>query len=87
VESVLAEHADVGEVVVVYGEAIEAHLVVTRGVSRAELLAWCKERLSPHKIPKAFHFQKGLPRTSNGKLVRNRELLHTARERNRRVAV
>lgn len=87
VESVLAEHADVGEVVVVYGEAIEAHLVVTRAVSRAELLAWCKERLSPHKIPKAFHFQKGLPRTSNGKLVRNRELLHTARERSRRVAV
>lgn len=87
VEAVLAEHADVDEVVVVYGEAVEAHLVVTRDLSRAQLLAWCKERLSPHKIPKAFHFQKALPRTSNGKLVRNRELLHTARERNRRVTI
>ncbi|MEU6927161.1 class I adenylate-forming enzyme family protein [Streptomyces sp. NPDC046631] len=85
VESVLAEHPAVSEVVVVYGEAIEAHLVVERALPRAELLAWCKERLSPHKIPKAFHFRTGLPRTSNGKLVRNRELLHTAREHSRRM--
>ncbi|MFJ9871282.1 class I adenylate-forming enzyme family protein [Streptomyces sp. NPDC101165] len=88
VEAVLAAHAAVTEAVVVYGEAIEAHLVVSGGarVSSTELLAWCRERLSPHKIPKAFHFPRALPRTSNGKLIRNRELLHAAREAPRQVA-
>ncbi|MFI9270983.1 class I adenylate-forming enzyme family protein [Kitasatospora sp. NPDC052896] len=87
VEAVLAEHTAISEVVVVYGEAIEAHLVLQRELPRAELLAWCKERLSPYKIPKAFHFRTALPRTSNGKLVRNRELLHSAAERGRQVMV
>ncbi|WP_035804584.1 class I adenylate-forming enzyme family protein [Kitasatospora mediocidica] len=87
VETALAEHPAVTEVVVVYGEAIEAHLVVERQVPRAELLNWCRERLSPYKIPKVFHFRAALPRTANGKLVRNRELLHTARERSTPVVV
>jgi acyl-coenzyme A synthetase/AMP-(fatty) acid ligase len=85
VESVLTSHAAVTEAVVVYGDAIEAHLVVSGRVSNAELLAWCRERLSPYKIPKAFHFPAALPRTSNGKLIRNRELLHAAREGQRQV--
>ncbi|MBD0743117.1 3,4-AHBA carboxyl group adenylation protein [Streptomyces sp. CBMA152] len=88
VEAVLLAHEAVAEAVVVYGQAIEAHLVVSGStrVTSTELLAWCRERLSPHKIPKAFHFPRVLPRTSNGKLIRNRELLHAARERPRQAA-
>ncbi|CCH29460.1 class I adenylate-forming enzyme family protein [Actinosynnema sp. NPDC047251] len=78
VEAVLAEHPDVREVVVVYGEAVEAHLVIAPSLARSELLAWCHERLSTYKIPKAFHFRTALPRTSNGKPVRNRDLLHAS---------
>ncbi|GHH19711.1 acyl-CoA synthetase [Streptomyces lanatus] len=84
VESVLEAHPAVTEAVVVYGEAIEAHVVLeTRAgrVSSRDLVAWCRARLSPYKIPKAFHFPAALPRTSNGKLIRNSELLHAARER------
>ncbi|MER6535538.1 class I adenylate-forming enzyme family protein [Streptomyces sp. 900105755] len=88
VELALLEHPAVSEAVVVFGEAIEAHLVADGGLPKRELLDWCRGRLSPHKIPRAFHFSSAaLPRTSNGKLIRNRELLHSAREKDRPAVI
>ncbi|MFE0363126.1 class I adenylate-forming enzyme family protein [Streptomyces griseoaurantiacus] len=87
VESVVLAHPSVTDAVVVYGEAIEAHLVAEPTLAKGELLAWCRERLSPHKLPKALHFVRKLPRTANGKTVRNRELLHASRERERQVII
>ncbi|MET7489946.1 class I adenylate-forming enzyme family protein [Streptomyces sp. NPDC005538] len=87
IEAALLEHPAVTEAVVVYGEAIECHLVAEPALAKAELLAWCRERLSPHKVPKALHFVRRLPRTANGKAVRNRELLHASRERERQVII
>ncbi|MEU8436237.1 class I adenylate-forming enzyme family protein [Streptomyces sp. NPDC029216] len=88
VEAVLLEHPAVTEAVVVFGEAVEAHVVAKGNLPKRELLDWCRTRLSPHKIPKAFHFSPAaLPRTSNGKLIRNRELLHAAREKGRSAVI
>ncbi|WP_416981244.1 class I adenylate-forming enzyme family protein [Streptomyces sp. T028] len=88
VEAALLGHPAVSEAVVVFGEAIEAHLVAEGNLPKRELLDWCRSRLSPHKIPKAFHFSAAaLPRTSNGKLIRNRELLHAAREKGRPAVI
>ncbi|MCX5258359.1 acyl--CoA ligase [Streptomyces canus] len=81
VEQVLTEHPLIEEAVVVFGDAIEAHVVTSGELSRGELLGWCRERLASYKMPRAFHYVAKLPRTPNGKLVRNRELLHTAHGR------
>lgn len=81
VESVLLQHPAVTEAVVVYGEAIEGYLVAEPTLTKGKLLTWCRDRLSPHKVPKTLHFVRRLPRTTNGKTVRNRELLHESRER------
>ncbi|MEU8622533.1 class I adenylate-forming enzyme family protein [Streptomyces sp. NPDC048623] len=81
VEKVLGEHPGVEEAVVVFGDAIEAHVVTVGKVSRGELLGWCRERLASYKLPRSFHYASRLPRTSNGKVVRNREQLHIAHGR------
>ncbi|SFG04065.1 class I adenylate-forming enzyme family protein [Streptomyces mirabilis] len=81
VEQILTEHPLIEEAVVVFGDSIEAHVVTSGELSRGDLLGWCRERLASYKLPRAFHYVARLPRTSNGKVVRNRELLHTAQGR------
>ncbi|GLZ32251.1 long-chain-fatty-acid--CoA ligase [Lentzea sp. NBRC 105346] len=79
IEAVLAEHPAVAEVVVVHGEGIEAHVGSPDGVCVSDLAAFCRTRLSNYKIPKRFTVLPALPRTANGKLLRNAELLGVAR--------
>jgi len=76
VERVINEHpgvfesAAVGIPDAVRDEAIVVHVVprATAGVSEQELLAWCRERLAPFKVPGAIRFTDELPRTSVGKI-------------------
>jgi acyl-coenzyme A synthetase/AMP-(fatty) acid ligase len=75
VELALAEHPGVTEAVVLFSGTIEAFVGVTGGLTVRELQAWCRDRLSHFKIPRRFELAPAIPRTSNGKLVRNRELL------------
>jgi acyl-coenzyme A synthetase/AMP-(fatty) acid ligase len=75
VETVLAAHPRVGEAVVTHGEVIEAYVGADRALTPDELTAWCRERLSPVKIPKRFSVLRQLPRNSMGKLVRDRTQL------------
>lgn len=77
VEAALRTHSAVTEAVVLHGDVIEAH-VAGNGLAGRNLAAWCRERLSDHKIPKRFYIVPSLPRTANGKLIRSRELLHAA---------
>jgi acyl-coenzyme A synthetase/AMP-(fatty) acid ligase len=78
VEAALRTHDRVADAVVVRGEVIEAHVAAVDRLTERDLAAWCRERLSGHKIPKRFYVVPELPRTTNGKLIRSRELLHAA---------
>ncbi len=81
VETALSEHPEVADVAVVgvpdpeWQRAVHA-VVEPRDPavppSAGELRAWCRERLSGPKVPKAFEFVDELPRTSAGKINRSR---------------
>ncbi|MFD9572427.1 class I adenylate-forming enzyme family protein [Streptomyces sp. NPDC059982] len=74
VEAVLRSCPGVDEAVVVFGDAIEAH---TGGTARPHDLAlWARERLAAFKIPKHYFTATALPRNANGKILRDRALLH-----------
>lgn len=78
VERVLVAAAGVRDAVVVgvpdpsRGEAVAAAVVVRPGVRPEDLLALCRRRLSPHKIPRRIQILADLPRTVRGKLDRAR---------------
>ncbi|MBL1086543.1 acyl--CoA ligase [Streptomyces actinomycinicus] len=74
VEGVLRACPGVEEAVVVFGDTVEAY---TAGPARPEELArWCREHLAAFKIPKRYFTVASLPRNANGKILRNRALLH-----------
>jgi O-succinylbenzoic acid--CoA ligase len=55
-----------------WGEAVTAFVVLSDPAAEAELRDWCRERLEPFKVPKAFHAVERLPRSAGGKLIRDR---------------
>jgi long-chain acyl-CoA synthetase len=81
IEEVIATHPAVLEVGVAgipdaaKGEVAKAWVVVKPGqeVTEEELRAFCKERLTPYKVPIAVVFRDSLPKTLVGKILR-REL-------------
>jgi len=55
------------------GERIKAIVVLkedARGVSGAELMKWCRERLAAYKVPSYIEFRDMLPKSKVGKLLR-----------------
>lgn len=75
IESVLLGHPRVDECAVVgvedaeWGQRIVAAVVgAGSGTEAAELAAWCRERLAPFKVPKAFVWVDELPRNAMGKV-------------------
>ncbi|MET9503375.1 class I adenylate-forming enzyme family protein [Streptomyces sp. NPDC006622] len=78
VESVLRAHPAVAETVVLHHEVIEAYVGGEAAPEASELIAWCRERLSPVKAPKRFFVARALPRNRTGKLVRDRTALRSA---------
>jgi len=84
VEAALSEHPDVVDVAVVgvpdpeWGQRVHA-VIEPRpaGAPATEtLLAWCRERLAPYKVPKSFSIVDQLPRSEAGK-IRRSELAHS----------
>ena len=79
VEEALYEHPAVEEVAVVglpherWIEAIAAVVVTHSEVSEEDLIAFARERLASHKIPKSVHLVDELPKNPSGKLLK-REL-------------
>lgn len=84
VEEALYEHPAVAEVAVIatphekWVEAITAVVVPADGadVEAEVLIAFSRERLAAHKVPKAVHFADELPKNPSGKLLK-RELRDT----------
>jgi len=54
------------------GEAVKIYVVAEpeHSPSKAELLAYLRERLAGYKVPKYVEFRDELPRTAVGKLLR-----------------
>jgi acyl-CoA synthetase (AMP-forming)/AMP-acid ligase II len=80
IERVLCAHPDVREAAVtgwpstLLGEDIAAFVVTARPVGVETLLAHCKARLAPYKVPRAIYPLAELPKTNFGK-VRKADLL------------
>ncbi|HHB90649.1 MAG TPA: long-chain fatty acid--CoA ligase [Anaerolineae bacterium] len=78
VEEVLYENPKVQEAVVVgvpdpkRGETVKAFLVLKPGetATEEEIIAFCRERLAPYKVPKLVEFRTELPKSAVGKLLR-----------------
>jgi long-chain acyl-CoA synthetase len=74
VEAVLQEHPEVVEAAVIGSRATSNDeevmaFVATRGPVRAgELVAHCRARLSPHKVPRIIRVLPRLPKTTSGKI-------------------
>jgi len=87
VEEVVAAHPAVLEVGVAgvpdpeRGEAIKAWIVLRPGqhVSSAEIREWCRQRLTPYKVPSWIVFRTALPKSNVGKVLR-RELVREHRQ-------
>ncbi|MEU1848602.1 class I adenylate-forming enzyme family protein [Streptomyces sp. NPDC019990] len=80
VENVLREHPAVQQAVLVHEGVTEAYVAVADGAERPspeELLRWCRERLADYKLPRLIRVLETLPRTSNGKLLRQAAVLRT----------
>jgi fatty-acyl-CoA synthase len=79
VEDALYGHAAVVEVAVVglphdrWIEAIAAVVVLREDVEPDALIAYAKDRLAPHKVPKSVHRVDELPKNASGKVLK-REL-------------
>ena len=87
VESALSEHPGVADVVVIgladeeWGRRVHAIVQPTdpgAPVAADDLVAWCKERLSPYKVPKSIELVDAIRRSEAGKL--NRAALIAERE-------
>ncbi|MBV8988441.1 MAG: AMP-binding protein [Solirubrobacterales bacterium] len=79
VEEALYLHPAVAEVAVIgvpherWIEAIAAVVVLKDDTEPEELIAFAKQQLAPHKVPKAVHVVEELPKNASGKLLK-REL-------------
>jgi long-chain acyl-CoA synthetase len=55
---------------------VKAFVVLKQGetASEEEILAFCRQNLAPHKVPRTIEFRDSLPKSQVGKVLR-RELV------------
>jgi long-chain acyl-CoA synthetase len=88
IDEVLYEHPKVKEACAVglpdpyRGETVKAFIVPRDGevLTKEEVIAYCKEKLAPYKVPKQIEFAEELPKSAIGKVLR-RELREMEEQR------
>jgi acyl-CoA synthetase (AMP-forming)/AMP-acid ligase II len=76
IDDVLLQHPAVGEAVAfgtphpTWGEEVAAAVVLKGEVGEKELLAFARERLADHKVPRRLFIVERIPRTATGKIQR-----------------
>lgn len=89
IDAVLQEHhaviaaCTVGVPDETVGERIKSFVVTredVKGISSAELIKWCKDRLASYEVPQYIEFRDMLPKSKVGKLLR-RELRNEERRK------
>lgn len=76
IDARLLEHPNVIEAVSfgvaneIYGEEVEAAVVLNKEISQEDLLDFLEDKLAKFKIPKRIHITKSLPKTPTGKIQR-----------------
>ena len=81
VEEVLLLHPSIAEAAVIgipheyRGETVAAVIALKPGiepsqVTRDEIIAYCKKKLTPYKVPKFVEFRESLPKTIIGKVLK-----------------
>ena len=78
VEEVLFTHPKVQDAAVLevsdksMREAVKAFVVLKEGESAdpREIIEFCKDHLSPYKLPKFIEFRESLPKSATGKVLR-----------------
>ncbi|HET8683412.1 MAG TPA: class I adenylate-forming enzyme family protein [Micromonosporaceae bacterium] len=78
VEQAVAGLPEVAEAVVSFDGAIEVYAVLRDLATPEDLDKVLAERLAPYKRPRRWHVLERLPRTSSGKVVRDRSVLRDA---------
>ena len=56
----------------VRGEVLKAYVVTQEGeeLTKADIVAWCRQKLAGYKVPRLVEFRKELPKTIVGKVLR-----------------
>ena len=76
VDAILLEHPAVAEAVCfaapdeIYGECVQAAVVLNGDCEQEDIQDFCRERLADFKIPDIIYFADELPRTATGKIQR-----------------
>ena len=76
IDDVLLQHPAVGEAVAfgtphaAWGEEVAAAVVLKSPATEKELVAFARERLADHKVPKKLYLVEKIPRTATGKIQR-----------------
>ena len=76
VDDVLLQHPAVAEAVAfgsphpTWGEEVAAAVVLNGPATEKELIAFARERLADHKVPKKLYLVEQIPRTATGKIQR-----------------
>jgi len=78
VDEILYRHPKIKEAVTVgipdeyRGETVKAYVVPKEGekVTAEEIIAFCKEKMAPYKVPKEIEFRAALPQSAAGKILR-----------------